>query len=156
MAYTRKVYLTATVYGLCDPRTNELRYVGCTAQPLITRLAGHCTPKAAWIDGNLPKYTWVQELIASGLKPEIFEIETVGFCERGKHELFWIQYFRSVGCELFNVRDLKKKWYRPWSPEVREHLKSQRAYGKWIEANYSDGIGNSERYEQFKAQYVVG
>ena len=30
-----------TIYGLIDPLTNRLRYVGITKKPLAKRLAGH-------------------------------------------------------------------------------------------------------------------
>lgn len=33
--------MTGTVYGLVDPRPDQIRYVGETVQPLAVRLSGH-------------------------------------------------------------------------------------------------------------------
>jgi hypothetical protein len=56
------------VYGLVDPRTNVVRYVGKSDDPR-RRLAEHCDPNAYC--GNLRKRRWIAELRESGLIPSI-------------------------------------------------------------------------------------
>lgn len=57
----RKV--TVWIYGLEDPRTGEIRYVGRSANP-EGRMAGHCSVSAA-----RAVYDWTSELRQLGLKP---------------------------------------------------------------------------------------
>ncbi len=95
------------IYGLCCPRSGELRYVGCTVQPLADRFYMHvydATRTDTATRCPSAKAGWVRELSFEGLSPEIFEIEVVPVEEMADAEVFWIRYFRSIGCELFNVR----------------------------------------------------
>lgn len=85
------------IYGLSDPRTSELRYVGRTKRKLNVRLQQHLQP--AYLKPNTHKNAWVKSLLSDGIKPEIFEIETT---EDFEAEEFWIAYFKSLGCNLTN------------------------------------------------------
>jgi hypothetical protein len=91
--------LTNTIiYGLCDPRTQELRYVGKTSRSLKKRLRGH-------LDRSKKPRThrdcWIRSLLKQGIAPGIFEIDTVDGdgCESESHH---IAYFKSIGCDLTN------------------------------------------------------
>jgi NUMOD3 motif len=78
------------IYGIADPQTQELRYVGKASGLLRRRLKGH----HSW---------WVRAKKKQGLKPEIFEIETVPESDSWQEaERFWIAYFRGLGCRLTN------------------------------------------------------
>lgn len=94
-------YKSAVVYGLCDPATGALRYIGSTAIPLNYRLACHITHR---FTRTGPKNLWIRGLVEQGLKPEIFPIEEVPISQAEESEFFWMQYFRSIGCSLFNQR----------------------------------------------------
>lgn len=90
---------TTIIYGLVDPRTQELRYVGKTTQPLRDRLRLHLS------DARRVKRrhvcAWIRSLQRISIAPEIFEIDQA----RGdwsEREQFWIAYFRSLGCDLTN------------------------------------------------------
>ncbi len=98
---------TATIYGLCDPRDGTLRYVGSTTMPLLMRLFMHCTGGT-----NPQRRAWIQGIKTDGMKPEIFEIETVPVADRDTSEMFWIHYFHSIGCQLTNAKGLRRwnKW----------------------------------------------
>lgn len=86
------------IYGLVDPRTQQLRYIGKTEQPLKKRQASHIS-NAKKVRNHREK--WVNSLTKIGIEPEIFEIETVEGtgCESEVHH---IAYFKSIGCSLTN------------------------------------------------------
>lgn len=105
------------VYGLCDPRTGELRYVGKSTCGLsrpkahlrpsvLRRTRSHC--------GN-----WIKQLTADGMKPEIVILETTITKDAlVEAEQFYIAYFRFIGCNLTNLTcggDGKVGWRMPQS-----------------------------------------
>lgn len=90
------------IYGLIDPRTNELRYVGQTKQSLSRRCNGHICDSRR---GRTHCATWIRCLLAQNLKPEIFLIEEMNSENWDEAERFWISYFRFVGCDLTNHRE---------------------------------------------------
>ncbi len=98
------------IYGLCDPRSGHLRSIGKSPFP-DARLLSHMR-EAIVADyrfgGNPAKGEWISNLIEHDLVPEVFVIEE---CKSGswkESERFWIQYFRSIGCELLNIRGMPK------------------------------------------------
>jgi hypothetical protein len=64
------VEITGTVYGLVDPRTEQVRYIGATIQTLSVRLAGHLSSGAAWRARH-----WVEELKTAGHAPTIVALQ---------------------------------------------------------------------------------
>jgi len=105
------------IYGLKDPNTNEIRYVGKTELPLEKRLYYHiwdlkrCT--------NKHKINWFNKLLSNNEKPIIFLIEEVNFNIWKQKEKYWINEMRKNGCDLVNYTDggegytsewLKKLW----------------------------------------------
>ena len=89
----------AHIYGLCDPITQQLRYVGKTNDPK-KRLQAHlrCREKEKSYLTN-----WIKSLKAAGRKPEIFVIEDIPEAEWQEAEQFWISYFRAIGANLVNM-----------------------------------------------------
>jgi hypothetical protein len=87
------------IYGLVDPQTQELRYVGKTVTSLVKRRDAHFTgvKRAAKITR---KVAWL--LTLGGARPEVFEIESVGDQNWKESEKFWLAYYRSIGCDLVN------------------------------------------------------
>lgn len=85
-----------TVYVLLHPTTNEVKYVGCTGDPQ-KRLYGHRAKK-----NTTPVALWVRSLNDS---PQLVPIET-GLLYDAAHEseIFWIDYLKSMGADLLNVR----------------------------------------------------
>lgn len=84
------------IYGVCDPRTSQLRYVGKTRGRLTTRLYNHLRVKDKTHRSN-----WFSKMEREKVLPEIFEIEVVQ--DWREAERFWIAYFRSIGCKLVNT-----------------------------------------------------
>jgi hypothetical protein len=87
---------SAMIYGLADPVTNELRYIGWTKNPKRRR-----RQHLAAITGTDEKAIWTRELAANGMAPEFFCIEANPF-DWEEAEQFWIEYFRVIGASLFN------------------------------------------------------
>lgn len=59
-----------SIYGLTDPRTGEVRYIGRTKGPLALRVIGHCSERRS----NKAKVAWIAELKALDLRPGIIEL----------------------------------------------------------------------------------
>lgn len=89
------------IYKLLDPRTLEVRYIGCTTQPLLVRLQTHMRQETGSFK-YAPKPIWIEELKACGLLPRIVLIEQTYDIER---ECYWIRYFRKIGANLTNSTD---------------------------------------------------
>lgn len=88
------------IYGLKDPITKQLRYVGQTKQhSLKNRFNYHVNEKL-----NTRKNQWIRSLRKKELLPEIFLIDTCNSLEKcNELEIFWIAYFKYIGCRLTNV-----------------------------------------------------
>lgn len=59
---------TGTIYGLVDPRTDDVKYVGQTTKPIDVRLAGHLAAPAPLVRA------WIEALAVEGRSPEIVPI----------------------------------------------------------------------------------
>lgn len=86
------------IYGICDPVTDELKYVGCTKHDLKHRLDRHLSV-ARYRKTKGFMVEWLKSLDSKGLKPSIFLIEETN---DPVDEGFYIEYFTSVGCDLLN------------------------------------------------------
>lgn len=91
---------TVYIYGLFDPRNGQLRYVGKT-HCLKSRKSTHKHGRTT----NLHLKNWINILLKEGLYPEFSILEESNDLEWMQDEVFWIQYMRSIGCPLVNIRD---------------------------------------------------
>lgn len=91
--------MSTFVYGLVDPMTQQIRYVGQTSvgmsRPKSGRYNGHCKN---WIKSIYPH------------KPEIIILEVWNGIDDEKQwlnetEIFYIAYFKMVGAKLTNMTD---------------------------------------------------
>lgn len=75
-----------TIYGLYDPHTGQLRYVGRTTRPLDQRLAGHLV-FATKYRSTAPLQRWLRDLLATGCAPTIRPICVVSdsFADAAEH-----------------------------------------------------------------------
>lgn len=89
------------IYGLIDPRTNQLRYIGKTVSSLKKRLQQHVND-ARRGRVSIRRFHWINSLSHAGIMPEIFELETTTDDWQGA-EQFWIGYFRFIGAALVNA-----------------------------------------------------
>ena len=114
------------IYGLCDPDTNELRYIGQTIQG-FRRIQEHynqCQKRnkttkqlsrsKVWIN-SLKKQNKIFKVIYLEYTDELFKLDEL--------ENFYITYFRFLGCILLNdLTGGKFASKKHWSKENREMI----------------------------------
>lgn len=88
------------IYGLCDPFSGQLRYIGKTdnvrerlRQHVCDARRGRTTRTAAWIRSLLKMHKW----------PRAVTIERTTEDQWQEREKYWIAHFREVGCDLTNT-----------------------------------------------------
>lgn len=95
------------IYGLIDPTTKELRYIGKSTSGIkrpnstITRVikGTECRPGKSTL-----KVNWIKKLLKLGLRPEIEILEVHTKAEDlPEAEIFWIAYYKFIGCRLTNM-----------------------------------------------------
>ena len=93
------------IYGLIDPRTSELRYVGKTTQGMTKRLKEH-RYDAVIRNSSMYSSKWLRTIYENGLKPmiEIFEI-VLANGDWVEAEKRWIAHWRMSGARLTNLTD---------------------------------------------------
>lgn len=90
------------IYGLVDPTTNQLKYIGKSCYGL-RRPMGHTT------EGYLKrektyKANWIRSLLQQALKPRIIILQEFQDPDiLNEAEIFWIRYFKEMGCKLTNA-----------------------------------------------------
>lgn len=125
------------IYKLIDPNTNQIRYIGLTFNDLKQRLKSHLSEP-----GKSHKIYWINKLKRQGLKPIIESIEgeisTYEIaCER---EIYYIDYFKSIGCDLTNMATGGNK-NKKMSDETREKM-SKSARERKFKLKLSDEVKN--------------
>lgn len=87
------------VYGLLDPRTGELRYIGATSNLDRRRSESRSTHGAR----RTPRDLWVKELLGLGLRPLFEVLETCDSADEAFQREEWlVAYHRFIGCDLLN------------------------------------------------------
>lgn len=90
------------VYGLYDPTTQELRYVGQTTKGLACRLSNHLSPSG--LRKHLRVSSWLKSLLAKGLKPDARVIgEASDRATLDALEVSQIEASLSAGARLTNL-----------------------------------------------------
>lgn len=87
------------IYGLCEPTTGELRYIGKSVSP-NNRFRRHISDVNKY---NSYKDRWIRGLISENKKPSMFIIDVVNKEEWVFWERFYISYFNYLGCRLTNT-----------------------------------------------------
>lgn len=86
------------IYGLVDPRTGLVMYVGKSNNPW-ERLRNHQSKRGR----NARKIRWYRELKAIGLKPEIIILERCIISGWEEREQWWIASYRTINSNLLNL-----------------------------------------------------
>lgn len=89
------------IYGIFDPITKELRYIGQTSKG-TTRFKRHI--KAAQ-HKKQPIACYIKSLLSKNLNPIFEVIEEVSVDLLDETEKFYIAYFRFLGCRLLNLTE---------------------------------------------------
>lgn len=114
------------IYGLFDPNTKDLRYIGYTSNK-NKRLIDH--HKNSNLKKNTHKNNWIKSLLFKNQKAEIFILEIYETAEelpQAKTEL--IEYYRSLGCNLTNGGDSITM-----TEEIKNKIsKSNKDIKKWL------------------------
>ncbi len=88
------------IYGLVDPRTRMIRYIGQTTKAQ-QRAADH---RYAAKHGSTHRDRWVKQLLDAGLQFEMVELDS---CEStddlDSAEIWWIAYGKALGWPLTNI-----------------------------------------------------
>ena len=97
------------IYGLIDPRTNEIRYVGQSTCG-TKRIKQHFYPSHYKSRKKRHVYNWINQLLCINLKPEYIILQELQQCENIKNELdtaecTWIKKLRDSGNNLTNLTD---------------------------------------------------
>jgi hypothetical protein len=104
---------TFYIYGLFDPVSGELRYIGQTTRP-GPRLNLHISSQK-----KTRCQRWIKSLLNQGLRPEMAILEETTYALIDETEAFYIAYFRFLDCNLCNHTDGGNQHPRP--PFTEEH-----------------------------------
>jgi hypothetical protein len=125
------------IYGLIDPRTGLIRYVGRTGKTLAARFRTHLADTVRHRDKDNHRLRWIRKLLRLELAPSIVLLEE---CDGDgvREECFHIKLARSDGLPLTNSTDggespmvitdeLREKLRRAatgkrWSSETRKKM----------------------------------
>ena len=90
----------ASVYGLMDPRSDRMRYIG-KALDVEQRDRNHLKQRKY---GRSPKDEWLRELHARGLRADMIVLEDCAAAESAAREKYWIARALSRGVPLLNMK----------------------------------------------------
>lgn len=106
------------IFGLIDPRTNELRYIGATSGQIERRLISDCCSARNRV-GYSKTADWLREVMGSGAMPACVLIEDNKQTETVDAKAFWIAYFRMIGANLLNERTGENRKIEPKNHRLR-------------------------------------
>lgn len=89
------------IYGLSDPTTGIVRYVGWSARP-AHRYGQHCRASSVRRDKS-PKGRWIAELAERGFKPTLLILESDP-ADWEASERHWIAKLNADGSNLLNAQ----------------------------------------------------
>lgn len=95
----------ATIYALCDPDTEEVRYIGKTSSvSLYDRLKVHIF--RAQHSTKSHRLAWIRGLLNQEKRPSICGLELIGpGIDWREREKWWIKFARGQGCKLTNMTE---------------------------------------------------
>lgn len=110
------------IYGLVDPISRELRYIGKSSTGL-QRARCHLIPSRLRLDDTY-KARWIKKCIADGARPLILTLEETSKDLLDEAEIFWIEYMKSIGSPLTNLTTGGDG--APWSVATRKKTMASR------------------------------
>jgi len=121
------------IYVLCNPDTNEIRYVGRTIYKLSVRLNCHCCMNGVRSNFNYRNKNWIKHLLNNGKKPIIKVIDIVDIDDWPYYEKYYIDLLKGFNINLNNhnegglgnTRSCAKKWTIEQKERKRKILQSR-------------------------------
>lgn len=92
------------IYGLLDPNTDELRYVGKSSSGM-ERPQNHFQAAVLKKESGTHKANWILKLVSNGQLPKVvtlYNADTLEELDQAERE--FIRLFRAWGCRLTNVK----------------------------------------------------
>jgi hypothetical protein len=129
------------IYGLKDPFTNEIRYVGKSSWG-IKRARDHLKPSHVAKETNSHKANWLRIVYANGGRPEVVFLEGSTPESLNDDERKWIAYGRSHGWRLTNIKDGGDGG--PLPDSTRRKI-SERLTGHPVPQSARDAVARSNR-----------
>jgi hypothetical protein len=123
------------IYGLADPETHEMRYVGASAHPM-KRFWEHVRSQHNTRQPNVGQ--WVASLTSTGKFPAFYVLEETDAESWPSREVHWISVYRGRGDRLLNIT-IGGGGTRGWSPSpelVQQHSETMREL--WQDSEYRD------------------
>lgn len=143
----------AYIYGLYDPRNDELKYVGKTkAKRLSERLKEHI--RKAKREQTSPRDRWIVELLDKSKKPYIIVLDECIRNDYGEAEKWWIALCKDLGFELTNLTDGGEEGSPEYYKFTKEHRKK---IGKKSKGNqHGLGYQHSEEIKRKMSERMRG
>lgn len=122
---------TYLIYGLIDPDTDQVRYVGKSS-------SGLKRPSHHWLHKQLRErrdrcHNWVRSVLARGKIPIVKVLQETENSEAlNELEKMWITNLRIQGCDLTNMTEGGDGIVGPMSLEVKEKISRARKLGNYI------------------------
>ena len=118
------------IYGIVDPETNQLRYVGQTCN-FLKRKSAHCSMAIRNIN-NTHIYNWLRSLYNKNITPEFIIIEECKKEDLDSLEIFYMDYFKMIGCNLTNssVGGVSRRGFKQ-TEEMRQKLSLRMKGNNW-------------------------
>jgi hypothetical protein len=114
----KNVAIPIYIYALCEPGTNDYRYVGRTKN-VKSRLGAHLSEAKvvfSFLYGRRCK--WLNSLIVKGLKPDLVILEETNSDIAHLREYYWITKLKEDGFNLTND-SIPNPNYKPKNIEFR-------------------------------------
>ena len=91
---------TNIIYGLCDPDTNIIRYIG-KAKELYFRIRNHYKPST--LKSKTHKNDWIKSLLKDNKRVKVIVIEQCKSIDKlNESEIKWIKHYKDLGYNLTN------------------------------------------------------
>lgn len=142
------------VYGLFDPRSMELRYIGKVEYTSIPkRVAQHVF--AAKQGKSWPSSEWVRALLATGVRPKAIVLSSGVGEGAGLEEIRLIAMYREIGAQLTNITDGGEGCTGWKATAVQKERNSARQRGRTLSVEHREAISRGgmgkKASEQHKA-----
>lgn len=122
-----------SVYALADPRTNEVRYIGCSKN-VRHRYYHHMHNRE---NNNVVKRDWIADLKAKGIKPTLSILEEFTSKRNAlDSEVYWLQFYARQGAPLTNMRDAEICDDELWPGTEKWRQDQISRYPRWKRGEY--------------------